>query len=91
MANLTRGRFLKQTSATVAGVAAAGMLAGAPHLTAHAAPALPADERSAATLQGPLVAHVRDIASGEVALMIGAREIVVHDHELVARLVKAAR
>lgn len=89
MANLTRGRFLKQGSATVAGVAAAGVLAGAPHLTAHAAPALSVGERPA--VQGPLVAHVRDIASGEVALMVGAREVVVHDHELVARLLKAAR
>lgn len=38
-----------------------------------------------------LIAHVRNAAKGEVALMVGTREVVVRDTELVGRLVAAAR
>ncbi len=39
----------------------------------------------------PLVAHVRDAAAGTVVLYIGHDEVVVHDHDLVRRLTRAAR
>jgi hypothetical protein len=38
-----------------------------------------------------MIAHVSNIATGEVALLVGAREIIFHDPEFVARLMKAAR
>jgi hypothetical protein len=38
-----------------------------------------------------MVAHVRNANTGEVALMVGTREIIYRDPGLVARLVGAAR
>jgi hypothetical protein len=37
-----------------------------------------------------LVAHVADPASDEVTLLVGEREVVVHDRDLVTRLLNAA-
>ena len=42
------------------------------------------------SLAGPMLVHIRDLASAEVALMVGTRELVYRDPELVSRLVKAA-
>lgn len=39
----------------------------------------------------PFVAYVRDPLHGEIAFMVGTREIVRRDPELVARLLKLAR
>jgi len=47
-------------------------------------------EVPAAAFSGPMIAHVSDVATGEVALLVGAREIIFHDPQLVARLMKAA-
>jgi hypothetical protein len=49
-----------------------------------------ADKAPKPDLREPLVAHVRDPRRGEVALMVGESEVVVHDPDLVARLVQAA-
>jgi hypothetical protein len=84
---LTRGGFLKRTSV---GAAALGALA-VPGLADHMVAAAHAAEASRTSQRGPLVAYVRDVASGEVALLVGTREVVVRDPELVARLVRAAR
>ncbi len=43
---------------------------------------------SAATL---MVVHVSDVATSEVTLLVGAREIVFRDPQLFARLIKATR
>lgn len=90
MASLTRRSFIKKTSA---GVAAVGAITVAPQL-AHAGPqssdALTM-ELSKAELKGPLVADVRNVATGEVAIFYGTQEIIVYDRELVAKLVKASR
>jgi len=96
MAKLTRRGFLEKTSV---GAAAVGALITVPGLTkvpnAKAAPALPSSDAvidlSAAERSGLLVAHVRNLKTGEIALMVGTREIVFHDRRFVARLVKAAR
>ena len=37
-----------------------------------------------------LVAHVADPSSGTLTLLVGEREVVVHDRDLVARLARAA-
>jgi hypothetical protein len=39
----------------------------------------------------PLVAHVRDIATGEIGLFSGTHEVVFHDPALAARLFHASR
>ncbi len=88
MAKLTRRGFIGQTSA---GAVALGALA-APGLVAAAQAAGPVGTHTAAGEPNePLMAHVRNASTGEVALLVGTREVVVHDHELVRRLVKAAR
>lgn len=57
--------------------------------TAVAAPA--AASAAVATLAAaPLVAHVRDTATGTVVIYLGDEEVVVHDHDLVRRLNRAA-
>jgi hypothetical protein len=38
-----------------------------------------------------MVAYVRDASRGEIALMVGDREVSYHDSEMVARLIKAAQ
>jgi len=38
-----------------------------------------------------MVVHVSDVATGEVTLLVGAREIVFRDPQFVARLIKATR
>jgi len=90
MAKLTRRGFIGRTSA---GAVALGALA-APGLVAAAQAAGPVGTHTpaqAGELHEPLMAHVRNVAIGEVVLLVGTREVVVHDHELVRRLVKAAR
>ena len=89
MAHLTRRGFIQKSSV---GVATVGALATVPGLAAaHAASQAPALDAATASKQGPLVAHVRDYAKGEIALLVGTREVIVRDPELVARLVRAAR
>jgi len=36
-----------------------------------------------------MLAHVRDVATGEVSLMVGEREIIYRDPQLVMRLLRA--
>ncbi len=67
------------------GVAAAGVAAAMPSARA-AAPG--AEKVTGIDVDGPVIAHVRDAATGEISIMHGNREVVVHDHELVARLTR---
>ncbi len=88
MTKLTRRSFLKQSSA---GAATLGLLPAIPALaTISRTPEAAVPELSAASA-GPMVAHVSNVATGEVTLLVGAREIVFHDRRLVARLIKASR
>ena len=95
MSSLSRRMFLKKGSLTVAaaGVAAAlpaGLLeateAGA-GAASTSAPELP----EGAALTEPIVAHVRDLASGEINLYVGTHEVSVRDPGLAARLFHAAK
>jgi hypothetical protein len=94
MAKLTRRGFFGQTTASVATI---GVLAVVPQLAATSdlpdtsAAALSIAELSAADLAGPLVAHVSDLASGEVSLLVGTQEIIFRDPELVMRLLNMVR
>jgi hypothetical protein len=42
------------------------------------------------SLAGPMVLHVRDVATAEIAMMVGTQELIYRDPELVSRLVKTA-
>jgi hypothetical protein len=86
--NVNRRSFLWQSSAGAAVLAA---LAVAPaRLNPNTLPAAPVAAISSEALAEPLVAYVRNVAAGEIALLIGTREVVVRDAELVRRLLKAA-
>jgi hypothetical protein len=90
MAKLARRGFLKQTTV---GVATLGVLAGVgvPGLAVVSsdAPEIAETEMPAMAIAEPLIAHVRDFASGEISLMYGTQEIIYKDPEFVMRLLKA--
>ena len=89
MAKLTRRGFFKQTSA---GVSTIGVLAAVPCLTLEpTAPDVPTTGLPLASLTEPLLAHIRDAATGEIALFIGSREIIYRDAEVVSRLLQAVK
>ena len=89
MAKLTRRGFFRQTSVTAATV---GALASVPGLTMFLdSPEDPATEISPGAIAGPLVAHIRDVTTGEISLLVGTRELVIRDSDIVARLLKAAQ
>ena len=80
-----RRRFITQTS-----IAAAAALAIVPALShVQLAPSGPAAPVPAPALAEPLTAFVRDAQTGEIALFVGTREVIVRDAALVARLVQA--
>lgn len=77
----TRRGFLGMAGAGAAAIGAA----------AFAPVALGKDEgRRSITSAQPLVAHVTDPRRGQLSLMVGEREVVVQDRDLVARLIDAA-
>jgi 3-hydroxyisobutyrate dehydrogenase-like beta-hydroxyacid dehydrogenase len=92
MTQLTRRGFFWKTSAGVATVGGlAAVFTATPRLATVATSAKAAAQQSATTLSGPLVAYVKDAASGTVSVMVGEREFVHHDPDLVARLSNAAK
>jgi hypothetical protein len=74
-------------AATGAGVAAGTVgLTGLTISPAHAGEA----RRTASSARESVVAYVEDHRSGELRLMVGEREVVVHDRDLVTRILNAA-
>ena len=78
MTDTSRRKFLAATGAGVAGTVAIGG-------TAHAA-ATPRADRA----QETVVAYVADHSGDEVSLFVGEREVVLHDRDLVTRILNAA-
>jgi hypothetical protein len=101
MSELSRRLFLKGSTAAVVAAGAISAVPGLPALVGAVETQAPADvgEAQAAVGEGeasvsmsePLVAHVRDLASGEIGLFSGTREVTVLDPRLAAALVKALR
>lgn len=88
MINVNRRSFLRQTTA---GAAAVAIVAAAPAaMSGHALPTPPSIELSGPTMTAPLMAYVRNVTAGEIALMVGTREVVIRDVDLARRLMKAA-
>ena len=86
MSRMSRRAFISSAGA-VTGAAALGAAAiGAPKLAASAARLGPAGPLP----DGPVVAYVRDAKAGELAVMLGDREVAVKDAALVRRIVDAA-
>jgi hypothetical protein len=82
MSETSRRKFIGVAGAGVAAVGAASVVPNA----AFAAETK-AREDSATD---PVVAYVKDVRSGRLSLMVGEREVVVHDRDLVNRLLNAA-
>ena len=96
MADISRRRFLGRGSLTVA---AATAMAAAPAgivpalVTASEDAPLTEDEISGAigAGEGALVAHVKDLAAGEISVFSGTREVVIKDTTVAARLARAVK
>jgi hypothetical protein len=101
MSELSRRVFLKGGTAAVVAAGAISTIPGLPALVGAVESQGPADAgtaesavaegESSLSMTEPLVAHVRDLASGEIGLFSGTREITVLDPRLAAALVRALR
>ena len=69
--------------------AGAGVAVGTVALTMRPAAAGEA-RRTPSSAREPVVAYVEDHRSGALRLMVGEREVVVHDRDLVTRILNAA-
>lgn len=78
MSDSTRRGFVKSSAAAAAGMTVVGALV-----------AEEADAKVAAH-SGPVVAYVRNPRTGEVFVMAGEHQVMVHDRKLAARLARAA-
>ncbi len=98
MAGVSRRTFLGRGSMAVA---AAGVLSSVPGLSGllgageTEAPAADVSvagaDAGAANLSEPLVAHVRDLSTGEISLFNGTREVIVRNPQLASQLARAVR
>ncbi len=94
MENVSRRKFLGRTTTAAAAVGTIAAVPGIPGVlnvgrptASSAAPTIP----EGATLGEPIVAHVRDLATGEIDLFAGTRQVTIRDPQVVAKLFKASR
>jgi len=92
MSGLSRRSFLHASAAAAAGAA----VLASPLSGTAAAQAEGSDSNAAATDEAlassePMIVHVRDARTGEIAVLHGTSEVVYRDPELVRRVVRAAR
>ena len=86
---LSRRMFLTRSSI---GVVLAGALAVVPGLSAVLKPPFaPMATGAQPSMAEPLIAHVRDVSSGEISLLYGTKKVIHRDVDLAARLFAAAR
>jgi hypothetical protein len=89
MAKVTRRTFLSTTVGAAGGVAAMGLIAG-PSTLVEAAQNVAAASDGPMSSE-PMTAYVRDAATGEISVMVGHREVVTKDPQLIRRLQRASR
>jgi hypothetical protein len=96
----SRRFFIKSGSAAVIAAGAISSIPGLPAAVGVLDTQGPGDADAAegavagsesAVMSEPLVAHVRDLATGEIGLFSGTREITVLDPQLAARLIRASQ
>jgi hypothetical protein len=87
MSDTSRRKFLAAAGIGAAGTTA-GLVGGLTGESASAAPAVAT--RNSTSAREPVVAYVEHHFSDRVHLMVGEREIVVHDRDLAARILNAA-
>ena len=98
MATLSRRAFLGRSSVALA---AGGVVTAVPGLSSilQAAPADAPElegaasegEAAAAEVSEPLIAHVKDLRTGEISFYEGQREVILKDRGLAARLYRISR
>jgi hypothetical protein len=94
---LSRRSFLQRGTLTATTVAVASSIPGISALVATTAesPTVDSEVSDAADESGaltePLVAHVKDLSTGEISLYQGEREVVVRSPALARSLMSAAR
>ncbi len=81
MSEIDRRSFVKSSAGAAAGMTAIGSLVLVNR--AQADSHVPAGS-------DPVVAYLRDPSNGEISLMVGDREVTVHDQALAARIARAA-
>lgn len=87
--NVSRRAFISRGSL---GLLLGGVAAAVPGLGAMLRFAPAPSSASALSLSSePLVAHVRDMGSGEISLMVGTDKVVVRDLELAQQLYGAVQ
>lgn len=87
MSDSSRRGFLRVAGA---GVAAAGVAAVVVAQGDHdGASATPAAAPLPASAKREILAHVRDVHSGTISLMVEGQEITVHDRDLATRIASA--
>jgi hypothetical protein len=86
MSDATRRTFLV---AAGAGAAAMGVAAVSP-AAASGATVKGSAQPSPLPSGEPLVAYVSDASKGELTLLVGEREVLINDRDLVSRLTRAA-
>ena len=85
------GLGLHRLLASDAPTAPAPAAGSRPESQAAPQPAGLAPRLDAVSLAGPMLVHIRDVANAEVAMMVGTRELIYRDPELVSRLVSTAQ
>ena len=99
MVEVSRRRFLTQTSVgvgvTLATVAALPKAAVAPSAAPSRQNAQPVEPTPTASLAGmslpaPMLVRVRDVATAEIAVLVGEQEFIYRDPALVTRLIQTA-
>ncbi|QMU77200.1 hypothetical protein GXW83_17290 [Streptacidiphilus sp. PB12-B1b] len=88
----SRRTFIRNasTSGVAVGLAAVSpALLGSPASAAAHGAAAPAPASGKAH-QGPFVAYVKNAKAGEIAVLVGEREVVHHDKDLATRLAQVA-
>jgi hypothetical protein len=53
--------------------------------------AAPATEAEVANMADPVIAHVKDLSTGEISIYSGSQEVVLHNPGLAAQLFRASR
>jgi hypothetical protein len=94
MSGLSRRMFLKQGSLAVAAVGAVSAVPGLPLLVSSLeadAPAAGSAMGETSALTETLVAHIKDVQTGEISLYLGEREITYQDPRLAALIHQATR
>jgi hypothetical protein len=79
MSDSTRRSFVKNSATAAAGVTIVGAL-----LTEEA-------QARIATHDGPVVAYVHDVRTGEISVLAREREVRVRDRKLAAQIARVAR